>query len=49
MRAIGNEIEAKLLYRVQIGRRGDVPTVAANFEAIFGPSGGRNGAISSCG
>ena len=37
MRANGNEREAKLLCRVQIGRQGDVSTVAANFEAIFGP------------
>ena len=37
MRANGNETEAKLLCRVQIGRRGDVSTVAANVEAIFGP------------
>ena len=37
MRANGNETEAKLLCRVQIGRREDGSTVAANFEAIFGP------------
>ena len=47
MRANGNETEAKLLCRVQIGQREDVSTVAANFEAIFGPSGGKNGGISS--
>ena len=37
MRANGNETEAKLLCRVQIGCRGYVSTVAAIFEAIFGP------------
>ena len=45
MRANGNETEAKLLCRVQIGQREDGSTVAANFEAIFGPSDGRNVAI----
>ena len=47
MRANGNETEAKLLCRVQIGRWEDGSTVAANFQSIFGPSGGRNVAISS--
>ena len=35
MRANGNEIEAKLLCRVQIGRQEDRSTVVANFQAIF--------------
>ena len=48
MRANDNETAAKLLCRVQIGRREDVSTVAANFEAIFGPLGGRIVRISSC-
>ena len=48
MSANGNETEAMLLCRVQIGRREDGSIVAANFEAIFGPSGGKNGGISSC-
>ena len=48
MRANDNETAAKLLCRVQIGRREDVSTVAANFEAIFGPLGGRNVLIFSC-
>ena len=47
MRANGNGTEAKLLCRVQIRQWGNVTTVAANFEVIFGPSGGRNVAISS--
>ena len=47
MRANGNETEAKLLCRVQIGQREDGSTVAANLQAIFGPSGGRNVAIFS--
>ena len=36
-RANDHEPAAKLLCRVQIGLREDGSTVAANFEAIFGP------------
>ena len=47
MRANDNETAAKLLCRVRIGQREDGSTVAANFQSIFGPSGGRNVAIFS--
>ena len=47
MQANGNETAAKLVCRGQRLWRKDVSVVAANFEAIFRPSGGRNVAISS--
>ena len=47
LRANGNETEANLLCRIQIGQQEDGSIVAANFQSIFGPSGGRNVAISS--
>ena len=47
VRAYDNETEAKLVCRGQIGWWKDVSVVAANFEAIFRPSGGSNVAISS--
>ena len=47
IRANDHETAAKLLCLVQIRHREDVSTVAANFQVIFGPSGGKNGGITS--
>ena len=41
VRAYDNETAAKLVCRGQIGWRKDLSVNAVNFEAIFGPSGGR--------